>query len=155
MPCPLAVITRPEIEACAAVDPKNSIPQPPATLPTIVGVSDLSRTKRFQTPFAFAPPKLPKSVCVPVPPTVLPGKLYGGAGAGAGNAPTLSHEVGSKSLVVRGPLSGTTAPAVSMKLSVAGPLCVIPPAAASRINLAPFGPTSRKSALSGDWLAKS
>src|SRR5436190_22660091 len=60
-----------------------------------------------------------------------------------------THEVGSKSPVVKGPLSETTMPAVSVKFSVAGPLWPKPPAPARSMYFVPLGPTSNMSRLSG------
>lgn len=123
MPCPSAVVTRPEMARLAAVDGINCSCQPPFTQPVIlVGASTnpaSSRMYRLHTPFELLRRKLPVSVCVPVPPTVLPGSLYGPGGAGAGKLLTgVSQFVGSNVPVVNAPESGKTAPAESLNVSV-------------------------------------
>src|SRR5262245_4497124 len=69
-----------EVGVFAGVAPLNSIPHPLAIWP-MTPEPPKSRTYKLHVPLALMPPKFPLNVCVPVPPTVLPGRLYGPGGA--------------------------------------------------------------------------
>ena len=161
MPAPEAVVTRPDSETPAAVVCRNWMPQPQIEPTTTSGSSSCppsSRTHSFHVPLAFARKKFPLSVCNPVPPTALPGSLYGAGGAGGAKLETgVSQFVGSKLPVVSGPLFGSTCPAVSMNVSVTPGVAIGigPPASPIRMNFCPCGPSSSTSMLSGNWCVTS
>src|SRR5688572_7977136 len=107
---PSAVVTRPDMDACAAVGARNSSPHPPAISQVIATtLPPSSRTNSLHVPFAFVKPNVPNKVVSIGPPIMLPGSTYGPGGAGAGKFVTGdSHVVGSNLPVVSGPLSGST-----------------------------------------------
>src|SRR5512140_2759073 len=84
MPAPSAVVTRPEIEAPAAVGGSMVRHQPPEIDPFrtsgLSGLPPSSRTYRLHVPFGFVSPNVP-NIVLPIGRTgELPGSTYGAGG---------------------------------------------------------------------------
>src|SRR3954470_9998469 len=120
MPAPSAVVTRPESDTPAAVVCRNSIPHPPATIPTTTpgwNVPLSSLAYRLHVPFAFVNANALRSVGTPLE----FGSIYGGAGAGDTKAGCgASQLTGLKAPVTSGPLFGIGLAPLSQNVSVTG-----------------------------------